>query len=64
MSKQSYFKQFGFALVQRLVLYDLEIGPYQVLPLRTRVDMGSMAMKGYSASPKALALLEPHYQIV
>ena len=36
--------------------------PYQVLPLR--VDLGAMAMKGYSASPKAPALLEPHHQII
>ena len=38
--------------------------PYQVLPLRARVDLGAMAMKGYSAFPKAPALLEPHHQIV
>ena len=37
---------------------------YQVLPLQTRVDQGAMAMKGYSAFPKAPALLEPHHQIV
>ena len=30
-----------------------------MLPLRARVDMGVMAMKGYSAFPKAPALLEP-----
>ena len=35
-----------------------------MLPLRAQVDLGAMAMKGYSASPKAPALLEPHYQIV
>ena len=28
------------------------IGPYQVLPLWTRVDPRTMAIKGYSASPK------------
>ena len=33
---------------------------YQVLPLRARVDLGVMIMKGYSAFPKAPALLEPH----
>ena len=38
--------------------------PYQVLPLQARVDLGAMAMKGYSAFPKAPALLEPHHQIV
>ena len=40
------------------------IGPYQVLPLRAREDLGAMAMKGYSAFPKVPALLEPHHQIV
>ena len=43
-----------------LVLFN----PYQVLPLRARVDMGAMATKGYFAIPKTPALLEPHYQIV
>ena len=37
-------------------------GPYQVLSLQARVDLGAMAMKGYSTIPKAL--LEPHYQII
>ena len=44
MSKQSYFKQFGLALVHSLVLFDPKIEPYQVLPLRARVDLGAMAM--------------------
>ena len=35
-----------------------------MLPLRARVDLGAMAMKRYSAFPKAPALLEPHHQIV
>ena len=34
-----------------------------MLPLRARVDLGAMAIKGYSAFPKAPALLEPHHQI-
>ena len=29
-----------------------------------RVDSGTMAMEGYSTFLKALALLEPHHQIV
>ena len=44
-----------------LVLFNAEIGPYQVLPLRARVYLGAMAMKGYSAFPKAPALMEPHH---
>ena len=35
-----------------------------MLPLRARVDLGAIAMKGYSKFPKAPALLEAHYQIV
>ena len=35
-----------------------------MLPLRARVDLGAMAIKGYSAFPKTPALPEPHYQIV
>ena len=40
------------------------IGPYQMLPLRARVDLAAMLMKGYSAFPKAPALHEPDHQIV
>ena len=35
-----------------------------MLPLRARVNLGAMAMKRYSAFPKAPALLEPHHRIV
>ena len=35
-----------------------------MLPFQARVDLGAMAIKGYSTFPKALALLEPHHQIV
>ena len=45
------------------ILFDQQIGPYQVLPPRARVDLGTMAKKNF-AFPKAAALLEPHYQIV
>ena len=34
-----------------------------MLLFRSRVDLGAMAIKGYSAFPKAPALLEPHHQI-
>ena len=47
-----------------LVLFNPLIGPSQVLPRRPRVDLGTMAIKEYSAFPKAPALLEPHHQIV
>ena len=35
-----------------------------MLPLRATVDLGSMAMKEYSAFPKAPAVLEHHHQII
>ena len=37
---------------------------YQVLPFWARVYLGAMAMKVYSASPKAPVLLKHHYHIV
>ena len=48
----------------RNVLFDLLTGPCQVLPPWARVNLGAMAMKGYSAFPKAPVLLKPHHQIV
>ena len=35
-----------------IVLFNPQIGPYQVLPHRARVNLGAMAMKGCSAFPK------------
>ena len=35
-----------------------------MLPLRARVDLGAMAIKGYSALPKAPESLEPRHEIV
>ena len=32
-----------------------------MLPLRASVDLGAMAMKGYSAFPEAQTLLKPHH---
>ena len=40
------------------------MGLYQVLPLQDRVNLGVMAMRGYTAFPKAPALLESYSQIV
>ena len=44
--------------------FNPRIGPYQVLLRRARVDLGAMAIKGYSAFPKAPAPLEPHHLTV
>ena len=38
--------------------------PYLVLTLRTRLNLTVVAMKRYSAFPKAPAFLEPYHQIV
>ena len=43
-----------------LVLFN----PYQVLLPWVRVDMGAMAMKGFSTFSKAPPLLETYHQIV
>ena len=64
MSKQFHFKQFSLARVRSLVLFDPWIRPSQVLPLRVRRDLGTITMKGYSAFPKAPALLESHHLMV
>ena len=64
MLKQFYFELFSLAKVHSLDLFDPLIGPCLLLTLQARVDQGSMAVKGYSAFPKAPALLESHRQIV
>ena len=46
------------------VLFNTLIGSYQVLPLWARMDLGAMAIKGYSTFPKASALLKSHHQTV
>ena len=56
-SKSFVCTQFKCQIVQ----FDPYIGPYQVLPLQARVDMGAIAMKGYSAFSKAPASLEPDW---
>ena len=64
MSKQLYFKHSSLAQAHSLGLLDPQIGYYQVLSLRTRVDLETMAIKEYITFPKASALLEPHHRIV
>ena len=39
----------------QLVIFDTLIRPYQVLPFRTRLDLGAMVMKECSAFSKAPA---------
>ena len=59
MSKNS-IKHKSFICTQfkcQTVLYNPLIGPYQELSLWARVDRGAMAMKEYSALPKAPVLL-------
>ena len=40
------------------------MGPYQVLPLRAKMDPGVIAQKEYPTFLKAQVLLEPYHQIV
>ena len=47
-----------------LILLNPYIGPYQMLPHRARMDLGALAMKGFTAFSKAPASVEPHHQIV
>ena len=42
-----------------LVLFNPQIGPYQVPPLRSMVDLGAMAIKGTPHSPK----LQHHWKL-
>ena len=64
MSKQFYFKQFRLAYKNssiQTIKFSIStkfssiwpIGPYQVLPLRARVNLGAMAMKRNSSLPKS-----------
>ena len=48
----------------KTVLFDPYIGPYQVIPLGNRVDLGAKIMKEYSALPTVSTLLKIHQQIV
>ena len=42
------------------VIFDLKIGPYQVLPFQARVNQGVMAMKENSTIPKSPGLKLRH----
>ena len=64
-NKSIYHKSFVCTQFKcQTVLVDPLIGPDQVLPFQVRIDLGVTAMKGYSTFSNALALLEPHHQIV
>ena len=54
---------FAHSLNVKHVLFDPQIGPYQVLPFWITVDQEAMAIKGESTYAKAPALLEPHHLI-
>ena len=69
-----YFKQFSLALLRSFNVKTVPYEPTQFSSIwlidmalsgaTTKVDQGVMAMKRYSAFPRAPALLEPHHQIV
>ena len=54
-----WFTQFK----SQIVVFDPLIGPYKLLPLWVRVDLGTTAMKEYSTFSKVPGL-EPHYQMI
>ena len=72
--KRFYFKKLSLAykkgsisnnLVKHsLVLFEPTIGPYLMLPFRTTVNLGAMAMNRYSVYHKDATSLEPNYSIV
>ena len=47
-----------------LVLFNLSIGPYQVLRFQARVDLEAMTMKGCSAFPKTLILTNRLFSVI
>ena len=47
-SQADLIETIEFSISMQLVLFNPYIGPYQVLPFQTRVDLGAMAMKGCS----------------
>ena len=65
--KTTVFLTIQFSISTQLnyqtVLFDPKIGPYQVITLQTRVDIGVMAVKRFSVIPKASTSLKPHIQI-
>ena len=58
--KQFYSKQFGLVYVHCLLLFDPLFT--SIWPLRAWVDLESVAIKRYSAFPKAPVLLEPQHR--
>ena len=46
------------------ILFDPEIGPFHLLPLRTRVDLGVVVMRGYSAFPKDPVSLDKIFSVI
>ena len=59
--KKIFYEQFSLASVRGFILFDAWMGPYQILPLWYRVDLGAMSMKKYSAFHNVF--LDPHHQI-
>ena len=53
-SANNSIQYYSFELFKcQTVLFDPKIRPYQVQPLWIKVNLGVMAMKGYSSFPKA-----------
>ena len=54
---------FALSLNSETSLFNPLIEAYHVLTLRVRVDLGAIAMKGYSTFPK-FSRLQPRHQII
>ena len=52
----SHTFKIGHSLHTELFIFDQKIGPFQMLPLQVRVNLGGMALEGYFTFPKSLAL--------
>ena len=52
----------SFASAQ-FVLFDPSIGPYQMLPLWGKVNLGAMAVKRYSTFPKSSRVKPRHHMV-
>ena len=65
MSKTVLFQTIKFSISTQNTIrcYRKYIGPYQVLPLRAKMDVVVMGIKGFSAFPKIPVLLKPHHHI-
>ena len=59
--KLAVINKISFLLPNIIIIIIKANRPYQVLPLRVRVNLGAMTMMGYYTFPKAPVLMELHH---